>query len=97
MKIQWTAKAVEDLDRIYKYYALRSEDEAKRLCYDILKDSGILSSSPTIGNPLPQLSVTGKDFHYIFVARGNYKMVYYTEGDKVYVSMLWDNQKDYSI
>ena len=90
MEIKFTDKAISHLESILdvylEYAGERSAEKFSKLVDDKLKK---LLRFPTIGFPEPLLT----DRKYLFratVIKQNYKMIYYVDGETIWVSAFWD-------
>lgn len=82
--------AESDLEDIYSYYASKSTNAAVKIFNSILDEMEILSKFPYIAAVEPILSGIDTTFRSLVVARGKFKVIYFTEGDVVYVSHVWN-------
>lgn len=87
--VQWTEPALEDLDMIYDYVALRSKKNADRLFHALLDASEMLQDSPEAG----KLEVSIPDYRFLIVKR-LYKLIYYIEDKCVYIASVWDCRQE---
>lgn len=99
-KIIWLSTAQKHLNEIYNWLAERSETAAVHLFNDILNETKRLTDFPEIAEKEPILKDFAKEFRAL-VVRKNFKVIYYIEADKVYISAIWDcrlePQKNYDI
>ncbi len=83
MKIIFTKTALGDLDSIYHF---REQPTAKRLVKSILKEIKILEKHPEAA-PVDELFIDQiKIICSLVVAKGLYKILYFTEKETVYIS-----------
>lgn len=79
-----------DLDSIYDYYALKSINAAVKIYNSILDEMGVLSKFPNIGIIEPSLVGEEKLFRSLVVVKGKFKIIYFTEGDFLYITHIWN-------
>ena len=87
MRLVFTNTALTDLDSIYYF---REQPTAKRLVKSILNEIKILEVYPEIA-PIDELFIDQiKPIRSLVVAKGWYKILYFTENEFVYISRIWD-------
>lgn len=87
--VEWTEPALEDLEMIHDYVALRSKKSANRLYHALLGGSEILQTSPEAGKLEPGLP----DYRFLIVKR-RYKLIYCIENDVAYIVAVWDCRQE---
>ncbi|MDO5664899.1 MAG: type II toxin-antitoxin system RelE/ParE family toxin [Bacteroidia bacterium] len=92
-EIIWLPTAQKHLHAIYNWLAERSETAATRLFNDILNETERLTDFPEIAKKEPILKDFTKEFRAL-VVRKNFKIIYYIQADKVYISAVWDCRQD---
>ena len=87
MKLVFTNTALTDLDSIYYF---REQPTAKRLVRSILDEIKVLEVYPEAA-PIDELFADQtKSIRSLVVAKGRYKILYFTESEFVYISRIWD-------
>jgi len=89
MKITWLPLAVQNMDDIYDWHAEKSVQAAIKLYNDIYDSIDRLKEQPNMAAIEPILSDLSKTYRSL-VVRSNYKVVYYTVNDIIYISAVWD-------
>ena len=89
MKIKFLIAAEEHLDDIYYYIAEKSEQAAIKLYNDFLDEIERLRDFPQIAAIEPLLINESRTFRSL-VVRHTYKVIYYIEGDTIYIAAIWD-------
>lgn len=93
MKVEWTNRAKKDLRRLFDYYKDGEENVvAKSITSHLVRRSLILESFPLLGFVEPRLK--GKEVEYRSLVMGNQKVVYWIEGETVFIATLFDCRQD---
>jgi plasmid stabilization system protein ParE len=87
MKVVFTDTALSDLDSIYYY---REELSAKRLVRAILDEIKVLEIYPEAAPVDDLFADLAEIIRSLVVAKGWYKVLYFTENDFIYISRIWD-------
>jgi len=87
MKLFITDTALADLDSIYFW---REIPTAKKIVRTILEEIKILQKFPDIAPVDSRFNEEGKIIRSLVVAKGLYRVLYYTEKNYVYISRIWD-------
>ena len=89
MIIIWTLTAKFRLKEIYLYYKhAASLPVAKKLKKEVFTSTSSLKNHPEIGQ-IEEL-LKNKKFEYRYLIKGNYKIIYRIENDRVYVIDVFD-------
>ena len=89
MKILWTPEAVNDLNRIYDFYAEKSLKAAAMLYNSILDDVEILKVNPYIAPIEPMLDDLPQKFRSLVVSNGRFKVTYFVAHERINVVYVW--------
>ena len=89
MDIIWLPLAEEALGNIYRFYMEKSQQAARRIISDILESTQRLSDYPEIA-PIEQILDNHPIIFRSLVIRKTYKVVYYAEGNIIYIADVWD-------
>lgn len=89
MKIKFLIAAEEHLDDIYNLIAEKNERAAIDLYNDFLDEIERLQDFPQIAAIEPVLAGELQIFRAL-VVRHNYKVIYYTDVDTIYIAAIWD-------
>ncbi|MDD3787611.1 MAG: type II toxin-antitoxin system RelE/ParE family toxin [Petrimonas sp.] len=89
MSVIFLPLAEADLDDIYAFYAEKSTAAAKKIYHAILDEIEILERFPTASPVEPLLDKQSKIFRSLVVAKGLFKVIYFTEFETVYVTHVW--------
>lgn len=89
MKIKFLIAAEEHLDDIYNLIAEKNEQAAINLYNDFLNEIERLRDFPQMAAIEPILINETQTFRALIV-RHHYKVIYYTEGDTIYIAAIWD-------
>ena len=92
-EIIWLPTAERHLTEIFTWLRERSETAAIQLFNDILDETDRLRSFPEIGKREPLLKDFPKTFRSL-VVRKNFKVIYFVEFGKIYITAVWDCRKD---
>jgi len=89
MTIVWLPLAVKNMDEIYEWHAEKSIQAATKLYNDIYDNATRLKEQPNMAAKEPILTDLSKIYRSL-VVRNNYKVVYYTDNDIIYITAIWD-------
>jgi len=89
-RLEWTVKALIDLDEAQRYIAQESPIAAQAIAQRIHDAVRLLQSQPDIGSPahIPTVRVW-------VVARSPYLIVYRVRGETVEILRLWHGRRDW--
>ena len=92
MNVVWTERAAQHLESIYEQYLLLtcSEFQASSIYNEILNQSARLSDFPNLGARESLLGDPDTEYRSLVVFQGNYKLIYFIEGDKVVIVGVWN-------
>lgn len=89
MKVKFLIAAEEHLDDIYSFIAEKNKQAAIKLYNDFLDEIGRLPDFPQMAAVEPVLINEPQIFRAL-VVQHNYKVIYYIEGDTIYIAAIWD-------
>jgi len=93
MKVVITDFAINELKSIHAYYKrAASKTVADKLIHKILNAVQKLKLSSRIGTSEPNLQLLG--LKHKFILAGNYKIIFRTEGDKIYITDFFDTRQN---
>jgi plasmid stabilization system protein ParE len=93
MKVYWTKFALNSLSEVYKYYKINvSITIANNIRQGILSSTNQLEKHTLSGQIEENLLNLGKGHRYII--RGNYKIIYNIQNQKVYVTDVFDTRQN---
>lgn len=93
MKVEWTDRAKKDLRKLFDYYKDDAENlVAKSVTNHIVRQSMLLESLPLLGLVEPELQ--GKKEEYRSLILGNQKIIYWIDGETVFIATLFDCRQD---
>ena len=90
MSAKWFPAAEKDINRIYEYYATKSQRAATDLYNSILDDVDRLENNPYIAAIEPLLDGNPKSYRSLVTGKRKMKIVYYVENEIVCISRIWD-------
>lgn len=93
MKIKFLIAAEEHLDDIYNQIADKSEQAAINLYNEFLDEIDRLKDFPNIASIESMLSEEPQLFRSL-VVRHNYKVIYFQEGNTIFIAAIWDCRQD---
>jgi toxin ParE1/3/4 len=89
LKLFWTDTARYQLADIFDYYKTKvSINTAKKIVSQIVDKSTILEKAPNIGQPEELLKDRKHEYRYLI--EGNYKIIYFTTGNLIYIASVFD-------
>jgi toxin ParE1/3/4 len=93
MKVEWTDRAKKDLRKLFDYYKDDAQNVvAKSVTNHIVRQSMLLESLPLLG--LVEPSLEGKKIEYRSLILGNQKIIYWIDGETVFIATLFDCRQD---
>ena len=90
MKLNWTGKALADLERLYEFLAAANEKAAVKAVRTLVDAPKILLTNARIGEQLFQFEP--REVRRILV--GHYELRYELREDTIYVLRLWHTRED---
>lgn len=90
MELQWTAKALADLARLYAFLAPVNQPAAARAVQALVAAPTALLANPFIGEKLDEFEP--RNVRRILV--GHYEMRYEIQASTIYVLRLWHTRED---
>lgn len=89
MKIAILPLAEADFDKIHIFYLEKNHTVAAKICNAILDEMEILEKFPKAGSVEPLLDGLPKIFRSLVVCNGLFKVIYFLEGEIIYVTHIW--------
>jgi plasmid stabilization system protein ParE len=90
--IVWAGTALQDLDDIYEWISFDSVTAAGKITNALFDTTLRLKTNPLLGIEEKKLKHRKQEYRYIIY--GNYKVVYRTEEDIIYVIKVFDTRRD---
>ena len=87
----WSTEALVDLETIYDFLAEQSPSAAQNIIENILLRASQLETFPESGAMQLELKVADKEYRYL--VEGNYKIIYRTTDQYVYVVTVFDTRR----
>ena len=92
--VEWTDKAMADFQRTTRYIIAEfGRKAAGKFEQNITEWEALIVRNPAIGMKEPQLAHRPEGFRSIVISRQN-KLVYYVQGETVYIAALWDTRRE---
>jgi plasmid stabilization system protein ParE len=94
-KIVWRERALEDIDRLYRFLFNKNEEAATKAARIILRGSSLLEESPRIGRPMAD--GTGRRELFIPFGSGFYVLRYFladNDDNVVIIVRVWHGRED---
>ncbi len=93
MKTEWSEKAKREMQRIFYYLEpLAGTRTARKVISGIYKRAKILERNPLAGQREDSLEDRPEGFRRL--VEGNYKIIYYINGDTVRIAAVFDCRRD---
>jgi plasmid stabilization system protein ParE len=93
MKVEWLESANRQILEIFDYYNSAANGRvAKKIVGKIVQRVRLLSRNPKGGQREWLLEDMPERFRRVIV--GNYKIIYFTEGETVFISYVWDCRRN---
>lgn len=87
--VEWSEQAASSLEEIFGYHKeVAGLRIARKIATKITQCTQILSDNPFAGQREELLKDISVEFRYL--VEGNYKILYYTQPEKVVVSLIFD-------
>ena len=94
MKTSWDPAAKESLRQIARYINTNFGHEARRHFIQLVQETeNNLKRNPNIGFVDPLFANRCLTYRSVII-NGLSKLVYYTEGDTIYIAAFWDTRKE---
>ena len=93
MKLNYSPKAVTELNEIYKFLCLYSDRAATTMHNEILDEIDRLLSFPQMGPIEPLLAEEPEMFRSLVVCR-HYKVIYLVENEIINIMDVWDCRRN---
>lgn len=90
MRLKWTSKAVDDLDRLYRFLADVNRRAAHNVVADLVQAPDILIERPRLGVRLEEFGE--REVRRIIV--GKYELRYEVTTDAIVVLRIWHGRED---
>jgi plasmid stabilization system protein ParE len=94
MIIEWWKGAKDDLDAIYEYYVVLNQQAAVRIYNEILDAVDGLLVFPEAYPVEPLIKSKKYHFRSCVVIHGHYKIIYFTDNDKIIITHIWDCRRN---
>ena len=92
MKIVWTDSAIVQLEAIFDFYkTTASLNVARKISKDLVRRTKLLPAQPAIGQQEPLLKDRKNEYRYL--VEGNYKIIYWVEGEIIFIGALFDTRQ----
>lgn len=91
--VKWLSIAQLDLEDIYQFYLSKSEKVANDIWNRLLESADPLKTFAYAGQVEPLLANRDKEYHSLVVEK-HYKLIYYVEENKVFITAVWDIRRD---
>ena len=92
-QVFWTQTAQQDLNKVIKYIAADSENNARRVYLDVKQKAGNLRQMPLQGRIVPEL-----EFYCVLTYRElispPWRIIYKIEENKVWVLAVFDGRRN---
>ena len=93
IKILWTQTALNNLEDIFEYYKFKaSVNVARKLVKKIVSSTILIQKNPKIGRVEELLK--HRKFEYRFIIVGNYKIIYWIEGNYIKIAAVFDTRQN---
>jgi len=89
MRLFWTPEAVNDLNKIYDFYAVKNLKAAALIYNSILDDAEILKTNPYIAPIDPFLDDLPQKYRSLVVSKGRFKVTYFIHFERINVVYVW--------
>lgn len=90
MRVTWTGKSLEDLERLYAFLKPVSPQAAANIVKNLTAGAKRLELFPQIGTALPEFAP--RDVRRLIIAE--YEMRYELKDDAVFILRLWHTRED---
>ena len=94
MKVTWSPLALHQRKETARYIRKEFGQKAtKKFHQNVLQWVSLIAANPDIGPKEPLLQGKQWEYRSIVISRQN-KLVYYAEGDTLYIAALWDTRRE---
>lgn len=94
MKAKWDPKARSSFHQIAKFIQRRFGSTARRNFIEEVKETeNLLKRSPYVGKIDPLFADRPRTYRSVII-NGLSKMVYFVEGDLIYIAAFWDTRQE---
>lgn len=93
MRLKWLPQAIALLDKIYDFYATKSEQAASKLYNRLLDSANPLKIFPQAGIVEPLIQEYNKCFRSLAVEK-HYKLIYTITDDLIEIHAIWDCRQE---
>jgi plasmid stabilization system protein ParE len=90
MRLKWSGKALDDIERLYDFLAKVNKSAAAQTALSLVAAAARLIENPRIGESLDEFAPL--EVRRILV--GRYEIRYQVESDNIYVLRLWHTRED---
>ena len=94
MNIEWLNNAKTDLLTLFAFYESKSTIVAVKMYNGIIEEVEILATQPYLGKVESLLEGLEFPFRSLVTKSGLYKIIYFIDGDTVYISRIWNCRQD---
>ncbi len=92
IKVFWTQTALNNLEDIFEYHKFKASVLiSRKLVKRIVHTTILLQTSPELGRKEELLS--HRKFEYRFIVEGNYKIIYWVEGNYIKIATVFDTRQ----
>lgn len=93
MQIVWLDDASEAFDEVIDYCdRVWGEKVSRNFYLQIMKDTALLKENPYMG--MSECKLLHREKEYRSLVEGDYKIIYYIEGEIIYITALWDCRQE---
>ena len=94
MRVIWHPQAKEVRDQIANYISRQFGRKSKiRFLQEVRETAQLLKTSPNMGSIDPLFEGRAKTYRSVII-QGLSKMVYYIDGDTIYIAAFWDTRRE---
>lgn len=94
MKVIWSKKADDELQRIEKYISIKFGNSSLRsYIQEVDKTSDILAETPEYGKIDSLFSKHSKTYRSVIIHKLS-KLVYYIDGETIHIAAIWDTRRE---
>ena len=91
MQVNWTAKSVSDVHRLYQFLALLNNQAARAVVHSLEQAAALLAEHPRIGHNVA--AYAPKEVRELTV--GDYVMRYQIKREQVYILRVWHGREEH--
>ena len=89
MEIQWTSKALDDVNRLFEFLALVNRQAAAKTVQNLTSAPVRILEQPRIGEKLDEF--LPREVRRLLI--GQYEMRYELQNDKLYILRIWHTRE----